>query len=203
MHYHRAGNGVTTSPQTQRGCTAFVHNKICRVIGASGIHVGTMSCGKAEGDTSDKNIAYTLQDNEADGPYYRQDFQVQFLPLGENYTSLADGYVAGGKVCGTFLVDGYVAGGTSILAQAKMQDYEAGVIIARGKFLVDGDVAGGTVYTLLGTFLGLVHASTLAFDEPESDMSDKSIAYTSQGNEAGVLSNNIADVSTTHKAMRA
>jgi hypothetical protein len=84
-----------------------------------------------------------------------------------------------------------------------MQDYEVGEIIARGKFLVDGDVAGGTVYTLLGTFLGLVHASTLAFDEPESDMSDKSIAYTSQGNEAGVLNNNIADVSTTHKAMRA
>ena len=75
LHYHRAGHGSVTSPQTQRGYTAFVHTKISRVIGASGIHVGTMSFGKMEGDASDKNIAYMLQDDEADGPYYRQEWQ--------------------------------------------------------------------------------------------------------------------------------
>ena len=77
LHYHRAGHGSVTSPQTQRGYTAFVHTKISRVIGASGIHVGTMSFGKMEGDASDKNIAYMLQDDEADGPYYRQEWQAR------------------------------------------------------------------------------------------------------------------------------
>ncbi|CAE8680658.1 unnamed protein product, partial [Polarella glacialis] len=33
LHYHRAGHGAITSPQTQRGYTAFVHTKISRVIG--------------------------------------------------------------------------------------------------------------------------------------------------------------------------
>merc|ERR1711953_1265084 len=71
LHYHRAGHGAVTSPQTQRGYTAFVHTKISRIIGASGIHVGTMSFGKMEGDASDKNIAFMLQDDIADGPYLR------------------------------------------------------------------------------------------------------------------------------------
>merc|ERR1711988_952120 len=75
LHYHRAGHGAVTSPQTQRGYTAFVHTKISRIIGASGIHVGTMSFGKMEGDSSDKNIAHMLQDDVADGPYYRQEWQ--------------------------------------------------------------------------------------------------------------------------------
>merc|ERR1711963_947080 len=48
LHYHRAGHGAVTSPQTQRGYTAFVHTKLSRVIGASGIHVGTMSFGMME-----------------------------------------------------------------------------------------------------------------------------------------------------------
>merc|ERR1712232_1136963 len=75
LHYHRAGHGAITSPQTQRGYTAFVHTKISRIIGASGIHVGTMSFGKMEGDASDKNIAFMLQQDEADGPYYRQPWE--------------------------------------------------------------------------------------------------------------------------------
>merc|ERR1712217_429134 len=75
LHYHRSGHGAVTSPQTQRGYTAFVHTKISRVIGASGIHTGTMSFGKMEGDASDKNIGYMLQQDVADGPYYRQDWQ--------------------------------------------------------------------------------------------------------------------------------
>merc|ERR1711937_1054337 len=75
LHYHRAGHGAVTSPQTQRGYTEFVHTKISRVIGASGTHVGTMSFGKMEGDASDKGIAFMLQDDEADGPYYHQEWQ--------------------------------------------------------------------------------------------------------------------------------
>merc|ERR1711988_1743864 len=75
LHYHRAGHGAVTSPQTQRGYTAFVHTKISRIIGASGIHVGTMSFGKMEGDASDKGIAYMLQDDAADGPYYHQEWE--------------------------------------------------------------------------------------------------------------------------------
>merc|ERR1719399_1587291 len=75
LHYHRAGHGAVTSPQTQRGYTAFVHTKLSRVIGSSGIHVGTMSFGKMEGDASDKNIAHMLQDDVADGPYYQQEWQ--------------------------------------------------------------------------------------------------------------------------------
>merc|ERR1711920_892139 len=63
--------------------TAFVHTKISRIIGASGIHVGTMSFGKMEGDASDKNIAYMLQQDEADGPYYHQEWQgmIQTTPI--------------------------------------------------------------------------------------------------------------------------
>merc|ERR1711968_139380 len=63
------------SPRTQRGYTAFVHTKMSRIQGASGIHVGTMSFGKMEGDSSDKNIAFMLQQDEADGPYYHQEWQ--------------------------------------------------------------------------------------------------------------------------------
>merc|ERR1712211_95851 len=83
LHYHRAVHGAVTSPQTQRGYTAFVHTKISRVIGASGIHVGTMSFGKMEGDASDKGIAYMLQQDEADGPYYHQEWEgmVQTTPI--------------------------------------------------------------------------------------------------------------------------
>merc|ERR1712127_423388 len=75
LHYHRAGHGAVTSPQTQRGYTAFVHTKITRIIGASGVHVGTMSFGKMEGDSTDRNIAYMLQDDAADGPYYHQKWE--------------------------------------------------------------------------------------------------------------------------------
>ena len=75
LHYHRAGHGAVTSPQTQRGYTAFVHTKLSRVQGASGIHVGTMSFGKMEGDASDKGIAFMLQDDVAPGPYYEQEWE--------------------------------------------------------------------------------------------------------------------------------
>ena len=74
LHYHRAGHGAVTSPQTQRGYTAFVLSKMARLQGASGIHVGTMSYGKMEGELDDKNIAYMIERDSADGPYYHQEW---------------------------------------------------------------------------------------------------------------------------------
>jgi len=75
LHYHRAGHGAVTSPQTQRGYTAFVLAKMARLQGASGIHVGTMSYGKMEGEKDDTNIAYMIERDTADGPFYRQEWQ--------------------------------------------------------------------------------------------------------------------------------
>jgi len=74
LHYHRAGHGAITSPQTQRGYTAFVHCKMARFQGSSGIHTGTMSFGKMEGEASDKFTAYMLEQDSADGPYYHQEW---------------------------------------------------------------------------------------------------------------------------------
>ena len=74
LHYHRAGHGAVTSPQTQRGYTAFVLSKMARLQGASGIHTGTMSFGKMEGEASDTDMAYMIQRDSADGPYYHQEW---------------------------------------------------------------------------------------------------------------------------------
>jgi len=74
LHYHRAGHGAVTSPQTKRGYTAFVHCKMSRLQGASGIHTGTMGYGKMEGEAADKDIAYMLERDTAEGPYYRQEW---------------------------------------------------------------------------------------------------------------------------------
>jgi ribulose-bisphosphate carboxylase large chain len=75
LHYHRAGHGAVTSPQTQRGYTAFVLAKMARLQGASGIHVGTMSYGKMEGEKGDTGIAYMIERDSADGPYFHQEWQ--------------------------------------------------------------------------------------------------------------------------------
>ncbi|MGE4297294.1 MAG: ribulose-bisphosphate carboxylase [Desulfovibrionaceae bacterium] len=72
LHYHRAGHGAVTSPQAKRGYTAFVLSKMARLQGASGIHTGTMGFGKMEGEKGDRNIAYMLERDEADGPYFHQ-----------------------------------------------------------------------------------------------------------------------------------
>ena len=74
LHYHRAGHGAVTSPQTQRGYTAFVLAKMARCQGASGIHVGTMSFGKMEGEKADTGIAYMIERDSADGPYFHQEW---------------------------------------------------------------------------------------------------------------------------------
>ncbi len=74
LHYHRAGHGAVTSPQAKRGYTAFVLSKMARLQGASGIHTGTMSYGKMEGEAVDRNIAYMLERDSADGPYFHQEW---------------------------------------------------------------------------------------------------------------------------------
>jgi len=74
LHYHRAGHGAVTSPSAKRGYTAFVLSKMARLQGASGIHVGTMGFGKMEGGKDDRNIAYMIERDSADGPYYHQEW---------------------------------------------------------------------------------------------------------------------------------
>jgi ribulose-bisphosphate carboxylase large chain len=75
LHYHRAGHGAVTSPQSKRGYTAFVHCKMARLSGASGIHVGTMGYGKMEGGKEDAQIAYMIECDSADGPYFHQEWR--------------------------------------------------------------------------------------------------------------------------------
>ena len=72
LHYHRAGHGAVTSPNSMRGYTAFVLAKMSRLQGASGIHVGTMGYGKMEGEADDKVIAYMIERDECQGPIYFQ-----------------------------------------------------------------------------------------------------------------------------------
>lgn len=72
LHYHRAGHGAVTSPQSKRGYTAYVLAKISRLQGASGIHVGTMGYGKMEGEKDDRAIAYIIERDEYQGPIYHQ-----------------------------------------------------------------------------------------------------------------------------------
>jgi len=74
LHYHRAGHGAVTSPSAVRGYTAFVLAKMSRVQGAAGIHVGTMGYGKMEGGRDDRNIAYMIERDSADGPYFHQEW---------------------------------------------------------------------------------------------------------------------------------
>jgi ribulose-bisphosphate carboxylase large chain len=74
LHYHRAGHGAVTSPQSMRGYTALVLAKMARLQGASGIHVGTMGYGKMEGEADDRGIAYMIERDCADGPHFRQDW---------------------------------------------------------------------------------------------------------------------------------
>jgi ribulose-bisphosphate carboxylase large chain len=45
-----------------------------RLLGASGMHVGTMGYGKMEGESSDKLISFMLDDDVAQGPYFKQEW---------------------------------------------------------------------------------------------------------------------------------
>lgn len=75
LHYHRAGHGMVTSSQSDRGYTMPVHMKWARMQGASGIHTGTMGYGKMEGYPRDKLGAYMLEKDFTQGEFYPQDWQ--------------------------------------------------------------------------------------------------------------------------------
>ncbi len=74
LHYHRAGHGAVTSPQSKRGYSAYVLAKMSRLQGASGIHVGTMGYGKMEGEKDDRACAYIIERERYQGPVYEQDW---------------------------------------------------------------------------------------------------------------------------------
>lgn len=74
LHYHRAGHGAVTSPQSKRGYTAYVLAKMSRLQGASGIHVGTMGYGKMEGEKDDRACAYIIERDRYQGPVYAQEW---------------------------------------------------------------------------------------------------------------------------------
>ncbi|MCB6177802.1 ribulose-bisphosphate carboxylase [Rhodobacter sp. Har01] len=137
LHYHRAGHGAVTSPQSMRGYTAFVLSKMARLQGASGIHTGTMSFGKMEGEASDKLMAFMITDDVATGPYFRQEWNgmaptTPIISGGMNALRMPGFFknlghsnlimTAGGGAFGH--IDGAVAGATS-LRQAE-QCWKAG-----------------------------------------------------------------------------
>lgn len=74
LHYHRAGHGAVTSSQSRRGYTAFVHCKMARLSGASGMHVGTLGHGKMEGTLQDLDTVRMIEQDHAEGPYFHQDW---------------------------------------------------------------------------------------------------------------------------------
>ena len=74
LHYHRAGHGAVTSSESNRGYSSLVHMKWSRMLGASGIHVGTMGYGKMEGYASDKVNAFMLTDDSVQGPWFHQEW---------------------------------------------------------------------------------------------------------------------------------
>ena len=69
---HRAGHAAVTSQRSNRGYSAFVLTKLNRLMGASGIHTGTMGFGRMEGDESERPIACMIAQNVAQGPYFEQ-----------------------------------------------------------------------------------------------------------------------------------
>ena len=71
---HRAGHAAVTSPRSDRGYSAFVLTKIARLLGASGIHTGTMGFGRMEGDEADRPIACMIAQDSAAGPYFAQEW---------------------------------------------------------------------------------------------------------------------------------
>ncbi|NOR61939.1 MAG: ribulose-bisphosphate carboxylase [Rhodobacteraceae bacterium] len=71
---HRAGHAAVTSQRSNRGYSAFVLTKINRLMGASGIHTGTMGFGRMEGDEADRPIACMIAQNVAQGPYFEQNW---------------------------------------------------------------------------------------------------------------------------------
>jgi len=72
LHYHRAGHGAVTSYKTPMGMDPLVFMKFARLVGASGIHTGTMGYGKMEGHHDERVLAYMLERDECQGTYFYQ-----------------------------------------------------------------------------------------------------------------------------------
>ncbi len=72
LHYHRAGHGAVTSYKTPMGMDPLVFMKFARLVGASGIHTGTMGYGKMEGHGDERVLAYMLERDECMGHYFNQ-----------------------------------------------------------------------------------------------------------------------------------
>ena len=75
IHYHRAGHGMVTGEESNRGYTALVHMKWARMSGASGIHTGTMGFGKMEGYKSDTVLADALMHDVSVGTHFTQPWE--------------------------------------------------------------------------------------------------------------------------------
>ncbi|HKJ82996.1 MAG TPA: ribulose-bisphosphate carboxylase [Mariprofundaceae bacterium] len=74
LHYHRAGHGSFTSYKSPMGMDPLCHMKLARLMGASGIHTGTMGYGKMEGNSDERVLAYMLEREACQGPYFYQDW---------------------------------------------------------------------------------------------------------------------------------
>ncbi len=72
LHYHRAGHGAVTSYKSPMGMDPLVFMKFARLMGASGIHTGTMGYGKMEGRGDERVLAYMLERDECMGRYFNQ-----------------------------------------------------------------------------------------------------------------------------------
>jgi len=72
LHYHRAGHGAVTSYKSPMGMDPLVFMKFSRLMGASGIHSGTMGYGKMEGHGGETVLAYMLERDECMGHYFNQ-----------------------------------------------------------------------------------------------------------------------------------
>jgi ribulose-bisphosphate carboxylase large chain len=72
LHFHRAGHGAVTSYKSPMGMDPLCYMKLSRLMGASGIHTGTMGYGKMEGHAGETVLAYMLERDECQGPYYYQ-----------------------------------------------------------------------------------------------------------------------------------
>lgn len=72
LHFHRAGHGALTSYKSPMGMDPLCYMKLARLSGASGIHTGTMGYGKMEGHAGETVLAYMLERDECQGPYFYQ-----------------------------------------------------------------------------------------------------------------------------------
>ncbi len=57
LHFHRAGHGAYTRPESPFGFSVLVLSKFARLAGASGIHTGTAGVGKMKGTPEEDVVA--------------------------------------------------------------------------------------------------------------------------------------------------